>query len=275
MSQKANLLTLRKQYANFNPYSLNRKIIGFNYSFVINLIRLFLLRNIYLTKSFCSILENKLILNISLFFRTTKLLKLKKKFIKKSYKQKNKIIKDTCLFNQNLFFKNLVLFRQNIGVLNIVNLNFQLSKSKGLIKYFYKFFKKYAFNLFPRRFNFFIDSIKLTVLFLIKKISIGFYIKILGDIFKILQKRLHVKFLFFLKELFKSLILYSKKNLNISGIKFRANGKLRGKPRSSTCCILVGQVPNQSLSKCIDFSKLHVFTRYGVFGFKLWVYYRL
>ncbi len=275
MSQKSNLLTLRKQSVKSSFYNLNRKSIGFNYIFVKNLTRLFLLRNIFLTNSMFSFIENKFVFKITMFFRTTKLFKLKKKLNKNSLKPKNQIKHLIKIFNQKLFFKNLSFFKQNLGVIKIINLNFQMYKFKTLIKVFYKFFKKYAFNLFPRRFNFFIDAIKLTVLFLTNKISIHFYIKILGDIFKILQKRLHVRFLFFLKELFKFLIVYSEKKLNILGIKFRANGKLRGKPRSSTCCILVGQIPNQSISKFIDFSKLHVFTRYGVFGFKLWVYYRL
>jgi ribosomal protein S3 len=83
-----------------------------------------------------------------------------------------------------------------------------------------------------------------------------------------------------LKLIFKNLILASKdfegKNKkSILGIKLIVSGKIKGKPRSSTTCIQVGSVPSQSLDKDVDFSKLHVYTLYGVFGFKIWIYKKL
>jgi ribosomal protein S3 len=83
--------------------------------------------------------------------------------------------------------------------------------------------------------------------------------------------------LLFLKVLFKSLIEISNnstnKNVNsVSGIKLLISGRLKGKPRSSTSCIQVGSIPSQSLDKNVNFSKIHVYTLYGAFGFKIWVH---
>jgi len=107
-------------------------------------------------------------------------------------------------------------------------------------------------------------------------ITANVFAKMIGDIFKILQKKRHVRFLFFVKELFKLLVLKLKRRGGVlAGLRLRINGKLRGKARSSTCCICSGQVPAQTLGKAIDYAKLHVFTVYGVFGIRLWVNKRL
>jgi len=105
-----------------------------------------------------------------------------------------------------------------------------------------------------------------------KKIKTDVLLFLLGQIFKILPKRKHNIFLIFLKVLFTSLINNVSTKNSILGLKFIVNGRLKGKPRSTSAIILVGLVPVQSLSKDIDFAKLHVNTILGVFGFQLWVY---
>ena len=100
---------------------------------------------------------------------------------------------------------------------------------------------------------------------------------LLGQIFRILPKSKHGRFLVFLKLLFKNLLLASKDFNNkglksILGVKLIISGKIKGKPRSSTTCIQVGSVPSQSLNKDVSFSKIHVYTLYGAFGFKIWVH---
>ena len=60
--------------------------------------------------------------------------------------------------------------------------------------------------------------------------------------------------------------------ISIYGIKFSIAGKFKGKLRKSRVSIQVGKVPVQSISKDVEFSKTNVFTRYGVFGLKLWIY---
>jgi hypothetical protein len=279
MAQKSNLLTLRSTYKNLNLLYSNKKIFGIGLLFLKNLISLFNRRNIFLINSNLNLNENKINLNLIIFFKTIKIINLKKKNIKRRNQRIKNVIKKKKnfflqKFYQQLFFNNLLLLRNYIGFLKIKNLNLLLQEreNKILQKKFYYFYKKIAFSLFPRRFNFFIDSIKITTLFLKGFITTSFFIKILGNIFKILQKRKHVKFLYFIKKLFKNLLITQNNVNSILGIKCRINGKLRGKTRSSTCCIFLGQVPNQSVNKFIDYAKTHVFTVYGVFGFKLWVY---
>ena len=123
--------------------------------------------------------------------------------------------------------------------------------------------------------------VKLSVLFFLNKISSEFYLKLLSEIFKILQKNLHARFFVFLKSLFKLLLFIPKKIrilrqhqtlILVRGLKFRANGRLRGKPRSNSCVFSIGQHPIQTLKSAIFFTKTHVYTRYGVFGFRLWTY---
>ena len=82
----------------------------------------------------------------------------------------------------------------------------------------------------------------------------------------------------FVELVFKFIIekkLSSKRNIyfsTISGIKFIINGKIRGRMRASSKCISVGTIPIQSLQKNIEFSKTHVYTLYGAFGFQIWLY---
>jgi ribosomal protein S3 len=78
-----------------------------------------------------------------------------------------------------------------------------------------------------------------------------------------------------LKFLFQTLLTENEKSFSISniyGIKFIVNGKLLGKTRADSSCIQVGAVPIQAIDKHVEFSRLHVYTLYGAFGFKIWVY---
>jgi len=58
----------------------------------------------------------------------------------------------------------------------------------------------------------------------------------------------------------------------ISGIKFVLKGKISGKPRSSVKKISIGSIPIQSAGANIHFSKSHVYTFYGAYGFRLWLH---
>jgi len=97
--------------------------------------------------------------------------------------------------------------------------------------------------------------------------------------FRVLRKKKHSSFISFIKRFFSVLIfsipeqtkIFKYNHNPIKGIKFLINGKIKGKARSSTTCVTLGQVPIQTLDSNIDFSKVHVFTIYGVFGLKLWV----
>ena len=129
--------------------------------------------------------------------------------------------------------------------------------------------------MFIRRFNFFIDFLKMTALFLKSLVPLNVYVTFLGQIFKYLTKRYHNRFLSFLKSLFSSLISLSKlksSENSILGIKCILKGRLRGKDRASVSNLKVGVIPLQSLDKKILFHKLHIYTIYGVYGFKVWLY---
>ena len=57
-------------------------------------------------------------------------------------------------------------------------------------------------------------------------------------------------------------------------VKFLIGGRLKGKLRKKRFFIQTGTVPVQSISKDIEFNRLHIFSKYGVFGFKLWVCFK-
>jgi hypothetical protein len=178
----------------------------------------------------------------------------------------------------NLFKNSLSKFNNNVLILNIKNLNILVKKS--IFLFFYKKMKKFIKTIFSRRFNLFIDFIKFSSFFSQSKINSDSYLYLLGQIFKVLPKRKHSRFIFFLKLLFKMIVekapaYFDKQNLKtikIKGIKFIINGKLQGKTRADSISIQVGSVPIQSIGKNVDFSRLHVYTIYGAFGFQMWVY---
>ena len=117
--------------------------------------------------------------------------------------------------------------------------------------------------------------LKITSLFLKKKITLIFYIKIWSRIFKNISKRLHTKFLAFVKTVFL-LLLELPSNIKIEeqflGLKFLIAGRFRGKNRGSIKLITLGCVPTQSISKHVQFASCHSYTVYGAFGLKMWVY---
>jgi uncharacterized protein YjbI with pentapeptide repeats len=181
---------------------------------------------------------------------------LKKKSLKiKRFKLRTKMI--TRLFSKMVKHKILVL---NISLINI-HLN------NDLLVEFYFTFKKFQNLLFARRFHLFIDFLKITSLFITKKIHSNTFLIILGTIFKILPKKLHAKFFAFLKILLTFLI--EQEDTQIAGVKFTIGGKLKGKLRSSSLRILIGKLSNQSILSEVDFAKVHVHTLYGCFGLKI------
>ena len=168
------------------------------------------------------------------------------------------------------------MFGNNFVTVNFKNLNKTLNKH--VVVYFYEQVRRFNSILFSRRFNLFIDFIKFTAFFVESKINSDRYLYLLGQIFRILPKRKHSRFLFFLKFIFKTVVdlnTRTKIPSSIRGVKFLINGKLQGKTRASSSSIQVGSVPIQSLDKNVDFSRLHVYTLYGAFGFQMWVYRNL
>ena len=122
--------------------------------------------------------------------------------------------------------------------------------------------------IFPRRYSFFIDFLKISLLFFNKKVDIHIYLYLISEVFKILQKRRHNQFLVFLQHLFN---FFFKKNKLFKGVKLVLKGRLKGKTRSSKYILNLGSAPLQTISQNIHYSKIHIFTIYGVFGMKFWI----
>lgn len=271
MGQKVNLITLRSEKFQKNIYSSTESI--FVYSFL-ELLKIFFWQNkIFLTQITLYLQNNKIYYTFFIFFRVVKLLFF---FGKRCKKVKNiKKVKINSYSKLKNVFSPLIFLKKNLFIFKFVNLNYFLKKKYKLTYFFFKKFKKAGLILFPRRYNFFLDFIQITILFIENKINIKFFINIFVEIFRILQKKKHAKFLSFFSTYFNELLLRTNKKLlstTILGVKFMLSGKIKGKPRSSTFNQVFGTVPIQTLRYNIEYSRAHAFTLYGVFGIKLWVF---
>ncbi len=283
MGQKSNVLSIRKIGLNYHFCEKNDKQFLVTYILLQHLQKLFLKADVCLLSWTFQKNSNKFYLFFNLFFRTRKLIKYRKFFKKlklKSLKSnpRNFYINSIIKFIKSKFSFFLINFK--FSVLN----NLLLKKNKlqtNLLFEFYTLFRKYSKLLFPRRVNFFLDFIKFSVLLFCGHLKTSFFLKVLAEIFTILQKKRHSFFFQFIKFFFLSLINYNFKSLSVytnsyfinkvCGIKFIVSGKLKGKPRASTLNMSLGIIPIQSLGLNIEYSKQHIYTRYGVYGFKLWL----
>lgn len=268
MGQKVNIVTLRKSEKNLNLFRNNSNEFLYGFFFLQLMQKLLNIHKVFLTSFIFNFVENKIYINFFFFFRVAKLLKFKKL----------KLISYPILINGiNFFFNQLCFFKKNLVIFRFLNLNVKLVKKKKMIFSFFRNFKRYALVLFPRRFHFFLDFLKISVLFSSGLVNSKFFIKILVEMFRILQKKRHSRFFTFIRYFFTFLInkdvAREYKIVNrIKGIKFILSGKLKGKARSNHYNLILGKIPIQSLNKQIEFAKAHAFTVYGVFGLKLWVY---
>ena len=315
MGQKANTLTLRKNNESLNFVSLNPKEFTNALEFIKIFKRSLDKKGITITKSDFNCVANTSYLTLSLFYKTQKLAKYRKKIansklflfrlknkrdallyrIKKagaSWKRqrwfnikklkKNNVYRDYMKLKRSVLvqkrlaflFKNLV--QNEKVVLKTFVINKELKQERNKLKQLYLKFKEYKNKLFSRRFNLYIDFIKLTCLIQQKKITASTLLSTLGTIFKILPKKLHNNYFRFLKSLIQEVLLEQKeevKTTKIIGVRLLINGKLRGKLRSNSLTINQGRIGAQVLTNSMEFAKVHVNTMYGVFGFQLWVTY--
>lgn len=272
MGQKSNLITLTKHTTSLNFTNINSKIFIANLRFMFLFELLLKKKNINLFKYNIIMSNNLIFLNIFIFFRSKKIINLKKNKI---------IIKKNCFIDKYFKIKKLlnVLYgsnRQNLFYLTCHNLNFKINKN--LLVLFYNKLKRYRFIYFQRVFNLFIDFIKICSLLCTNLIAGKNFLFFLSLIFKSVSKKLHNRFIYFIKNLFNMIIREAlhfslqNKNLVIKGVKFIVSGRLRDKQRSSFICLQEGLIPISNLKSGVDFSKMHVNTIYGVFGFKLWIF---
>jgi hypothetical protein len=275
MGQKSNVLTLKKKQNSLNFSGNEKESIKFLHGlrFLKSFEQLLKKKNILLTGNQMNFVGNKVHLDLSLFFKVSKLVHYRKKFLKgiknpHFSKIRNKVNK--------FLTREFSLLKSNFIVLKLNVINKKVNKK--IVYLFYNKLKRFIGILFSRRFNFFMDFLKASSLFIEDFLSLRIYLSFLGLIFRVLQKRTHARFLLFLRTIFDLIVSSSKvKRLSsaksrIKGLKFILNGKLKGKPRASSNCSLFGRVPNSTISKDIVFAKFDVCTLYGVFGFKAWVY---
>lgn len=275
MGQKSNVLTLKKKQNSLNFAGNEKESIKFLHGlrFLKSFEQLLKKKNILLTGNQMNFVSNKVYLDLNVFFKVSKLTHYRKKSFKSVknshfWSVRNKI--------SGFLAREFSLLKSNLVILKLNVINKKVNRK--LVCFFYNKLKRFVGVLFLRRFNFFIDFLKASSLFTEDFFSLKVYLSFLGLIFKLVQKRTHGRFLLFLRTVF-DLIVYSSKvkrlasaKSKIKGLKFVLNGKLKGKARASSNCSLFGRVPNSTIAKDIIFAKFDVYTLYGVFGFKAWVY---
>lgn len=283
MGQKANILTLRSQNENLNFTSLNSKEFTNALEFITVLTKSLEKKGIIITNSCTNKVGNTCFLFLNVFYKTQKLAKYKKKTLQKTflalnerYTKNTEDIKKQSSIEKRISKQTAILFKNIVNnkklVLRVVLLNKELKKEEKTLKELYFKFNEFKTKLFSRRFNLFIDFLKLTCLIQKKRINASVFLSTLGTIFKILPKKLHNNFFKFLKSLIQETLLQEKQELKttkIIGVKIIINGKLKGKLRATSVTINKGKIGAQTLSNDIEFSQKHVYTMYGCFGFQL------
>jgi len=258
MGQKSNINTLR--LLNETTLSNNNIKLNFLEIVVIKYLKFLLkLKGIQISKTTFGLIDNKVFIYIHVFFGTQKIIRYKKYKRISSLKIKLKTIKLL-----NLIFKFL---RTSILEVKIININKQIDKA--LTRQAFSIYKKYLNNLFDKKFYMCLDMTKITVLYLLNKIDDSIFLDHTGKIFSTIHKKNHLRFFKLLSSVFNFLITNEN---NILGLKLLVSGKLLGKSIASQQQVTLGSMPVQTLNKNINFKKTHVYTVYGVFGFKLWTY---
>jgi hypothetical protein len=270
MGQKSNIVTLRKSNRNFNFLNGRYDLTAFLSSFTAFFKCLLNTKDILVLDNVINFSNNQCFFNLSLYFCYSKLrFYTKKSFVKNNLNlfQFYKSPKILNLLNLTLSF-----LKSNLFIFKFINLNLLINTN--ILNTLYSEIKYSKNFLFLRKYPLFIDFLGITTLFTQGAVNSFAFLKVLGDIFRVLPKKQHAVFLSFLKNLFKSIIKISNNNANldnshIKGIKFILSGKIRGKLRGSIICIQEGRVPVQNISKNVGFERLHVFTLIGTFGMKL------
>lgn len=274
MGQKSNVLTLRKKQNSLSFSGNEKESIKFlrGLQFLKSFEQLLKKKNILLVESQINFVGNKVYLDLYVFFKVSKLIHYRKKTLKSIKSSQFLNVKKKAITFLTREFSSL---KSNFILLKLNVINKKVNKK--LVRFFYSKLKRFPGILFSRRFNFFIDFLKATSLFSERYLSLKAYLSFIGLIFKVLQKKTHGRFLLFLRVVF-DLIVYSSRvkrlssKSDIKGLKFVLNGKIKGKARASSNCSLFGRVPNSTITKDIIFAKFDVYTLYGVFGLKAWVY---
>jgi ribosomal protein S3 len=115
--------------------------------------------------------------------------------------------------------------------------------------------------------DFFQEAINIFIMIILNNASATLLAKFI--IIKMQNMKRHNRFLLFLKRI---VVNFNKIPLSkINGIKIIIKGRFNGAPRSRNRIIQSGRVPLQKIDSNISYCNTKVFTRYGVFGIKVWI----
>ena len=262
MGQKSNINSIRPFLNQPNFSNQNIKMNNIEIHFNKNFNFLLKLKGIQISKTTLGFTNNKIFICFHIFFSTQKIIKYRK--CKELFYIYNHIMLN------RIFTKLLGIFKKSLVDIKIININKQIDKA--LAKQVFLIYKKYLNNLFDKKFYLCLDITKITVLFLLNKIETKSFLDYVGKSFCSIHKKNHVRYFKLISNVFNFVVF---KNINtdpILGIKLQIAGKLKGKAMASQQLIACGSMPAQTLNKNIIFEKMHVYTTYGVFGFKLWVH---
>jgi hypothetical protein len=272
MSQKSNLQTIRPFFRSSNLFNLS------NTYFLKSLNFLSFLKFFFNKKFFVPIdvtlnfVGARAVFSIVFYSRTVKIIRFSRRlrFLKSYVKCRPSFI--------NFVLDNLQRWKINLISIKftLVNKVFSHLKKSRFLQVLFLTHRSFRDSVFVRRDGLFFDYLKIVFLFSKGVVNSRILLFFLSEIFKYLPKYKHIKFISLLKKTFNILVdpvfFRGSDKISIHGIKFSIAGKFKGKLRKSRVSIQVGKVPVQSISKDVEFSKINVFTRYGVFGLKLWIY---
>jgi hypothetical protein len=182
MGQKSNLITTTKHTTSLNFCNLHSKFLIKNLKYIHFFEILLKNKNIHLIKFNSLTVNNITFISFYIFFRSKKIIRLKKKTHDKKFFLSEKYLKT---YN---FLSILNEHSKKPFHLKVYNLNFKIGKNLAIK--FYKFLQHYRSLYFQRVFNLFVDFIKICSLFCKSLIDSKSFIFFLSLIFKAISKKL-------------------------------------------------------------------------------------
>ena len=97
--------------------------------------------------------------------------------------------------------------------------------------------------------------------------------KFIARFFRIFHKSKKIrKFLLFLSKFVLNTDNKRFKASRVKGLKIQIKGRLDGVPRSRKRIFEKGRIPLQTIMSTVNYSMIHIYTSYGVFGLKVWIF---
>jgi hypothetical protein len=151
MAQKANLLSIRRENFFQEGFTQNVKLFLLIHNFLETFSQVLTLKNIIVLRKFLTFNGNERFLNISIFFKASKIDKIVKFLtFKKISKEKKLSFTFLNLLKRSFLDQSLISLKLKIKVLNFY-------VNKNIVKHSNFFLKIYIKFLFERRFKLYID----------------------------------------------------------------------------------------------------------------------